>query len=153
MYGKLTLNSTRDYPKSLANMCPQWIPTYLTPKYHLETSDKGKRAMFVQEFWVLEYAHWVEDPKRLPGLVRVQVWVMHLISAATSCRPAAVSESSSAKGTNKALWFKHVEILKIRHPDNSGRIVHAAKVDLVNIKDSGGQGKPCAPPSPLTLLN
>jgi hypothetical protein len=119
----------------------QWIPTYLTPLCQLETSEKDKRAMFVRDFFVVVYAHWVEDPRPVHGLVRVQVWTLHLLSAATSSRPGALVESGSAKGTNKALWFQHVEILKIRHPDDPSRTVLAAKVDLVHIKDSGGQGR------------
>ncbi|KIW87203.1 uncharacterized protein Z519_12105 [Cladophialophora bantiana CBS 173.52] len=118
-----------------------WIPTYLTPTYGLETSEKEKRAMFVQEFYVFEYAHWVEDRRPLHGLIRVEIWALQLLSGATACRPGALVVSGSAKGTNKAVWFEHVEILKIRHPENPSCTVLAAKVNLVHIKDSGGQGR------------
>jgi hypothetical protein len=101
--------------------------------------------MFMPDFYVLEYAHWVEDPRPLPGLVRVQDWTLHLLSAATCCRPGALVVSGSAKGTNKALWFEHVEFLKIRHPEDPNHTVLAAKVNLVHIKDSGGLGRRYVP--------
>jgi len=97
--------------------------------------------MFVRDFYVLVYAHWVEDERRLHGLTRVQIWTLHLLSAATVSRPGALVESASAKGSNKALWFEHVDILKIRHPDDPTRTVLAVKVNLVHIKDSGGKGR------------
>jgi hypothetical protein len=50
-------------------------------------------------------------------------------------------ESSSAKGTNRALWYEHIEILKIPHPENPTREVWAVKVNLVHMKDSGGKGR------------
>ncbi|OQU95669.1 hypothetical protein CLAIMM_01850 [Cladophialophora immunda] len=80
-----------------------WIPTYLTLTYGLETSEKEKRAMFVQEFYVFEYAHWVEDRRPLHGLIRVEIWTLQLLSGATASRPGALVESGSAKGTNKAV--------------------------------------------------
>jgi hypothetical protein len=77
--------------------------------------------------------------------VPVQVWTLHLLTASISSRPGALVESGSAKGTDKALWFDHVEILKIRHPDNPSRTVLAAKMNLVHIKGSGGQGRRYVP--------
>lgn len=97
--------------------------------------------MFIRDFYVIVYEHWVEDTRALHGVVRVQIWTLHLLSAATANRPGALVESSSAKGTNKALWFEHVDILKIRHPQDPSRTVLAVKVNLVHIKDSGGQGR------------
>ena len=97
--------------------------------------------MFVRDFYVLVYAHWVEDERRLHGLARVQNWLLHLLSAATVSRPGALVESTNAKGSNKTLWFEHVDILKIRHPDDPTRTVLAVMVNLVHIKDSGGKGR------------
>lgn len=126
------------------------IPTYLTPTYHLETSEKEKRAMFAREFYVIQYAHWIKDTRPLHGLVPVGIWVPYLLSVATATRPGAPVESSGAKGTNKALWYEHVDILEIRHPDNPSRTVMAVKVNLVHIKESAGKGRryvtrPCLP--------
>lgn len=143
MYGGTTREDRTS--KLSADEAVQWIPTYLTPTYHLETSEKEKRAMFVQDFYVLEYVRWVEDPRPLHGLVLVTNWTLRLVSAATSCRPGALVESASAKGTNKALWFEHVEILKVRRPDDPSRTVLAVKLDLVHIKDSGGLGRRYVP--------
>ncbi|KAK4934783.1 hypothetical protein LTR10_024040 [Elasticomyces elasticus] len=118
-----------------------WIPTYLTPTYQLETSEKDKYAMFVRDFYVIIHAHWVEDTRPLHGLVRLELSALYLLSAATATRPGALVESNSARGSNKALWMEHVEVLKIRHPTKSDAVVLAVKVNLVHIKDSGVRKK------------
>ena len=97
--------------------------------------------MFVQDFYVILYVHWVEDARFLPGLVRTQISTLYLLSAATATRPGALVESSSAKGTNKALWYEHVEILKTRPPNDPTRTVMAVRVNLVHVKDSRGKGR------------
>lgn len=97
--------------------------------------------MFVPDFYVILYAHWVECSRLFHGFMRVQISLLYLLSGATATRPGALVESSSAKGTNKGLWFEHIEILKIRHPIDPSRTILAAKVDLVHIKDSGGKGR------------
>ena len=60
-------------------------------------------------------------------------------------------KSSSAKGTNKALWYNYIKILKIQHPNDPYRTVIAVKVNLIHIKDLGGKGRRYAPRT-LTLL-
>jgi hypothetical protein len=45
----------------------------------LETSEKDKFAMFVRDFYVIMYAHWVEDRKPLPGLLRLEISVLYLL--------------------------------------------------------------------------
>lgn len=34
-----------------------WIPTYLTPKYNLDTSEKEKHAMYEQDLYVILTAY------------------------------------------------------------------------------------------------
>ncbi|KAF1344335.1 hypothetical protein EJ07DRAFT_160652 [Lizonia empirigonia] len=81
----------------------------------LDKSEKEKHAMYVQDLYAILHALWVNDTKPLHGLVRVQISLLLLLSAATATRPGAIVESASAKGSNKALSFKHIEILKSWH--------------------------------------
>ncbi|KAF1343495.1 hypothetical protein EJ07DRAFT_186564 [Lizonia empirigonia] len=81
----------------------------------LDKSEKEKHAMYVQDLYAILHALWVNDTKPLHGLVRVQISLLLLLSAATATRPGAIVESASAKGSNKALSFKHIEILKRFH--------------------------------------
>jgi hypothetical protein len=50
-------------------------------------------------------------------------------------------ESGSAKGSNKALLYEYVSILKVRDTKDPSRSTIAVKVDLVHIKNSGGKGR------------
>ena len=97
--------------------------------------------MHAQDLYAIQHAHWVDDPKALHGLERVQFSLLLLLSAATATRPGALVESGSAKGSNKALCFEHVSLLKVRDTKDPSRSTIAAKVDLVHIKNSGGKGR------------
>lgn len=119
----------------------QWIPAYLTPTYKLDTSEKEKHAMFVQDLYVILHAHWALDPKPQHGRSRVEMSLILLLSGATATRPGALIESGSAKGSNKALSYQHISILKIRDVEDSTRSTVIAKVDLMHIKNSGGKGR------------
>ena len=48
-------------------------------------------------------------------------------------------ESSSTEGTNRALWYEYIEILKLPHPKDPTREVWAVQVNLVHTKDLGGK--------------
>ncbi|KAJ9644084.1 hypothetical protein H2199_003952 [Coniosporium tulheliwenetii] len=118
-----------------------WIPTYLTPTYKLDTSEKDKLAMYVQDLYVVIHAHWVEDTKALHGRLRVEISPLLLLSAATTIRPGALVESGSAKGSNKALSYEHISIMKVRDVKDPNRTTTVAKVSLVHIKNAGGKGR------------
>ncbi|KAJ9634908.1 hypothetical protein H2199_008772 [Coniosporium tulheliwenetii] len=118
-----------------------WIPTYLTPTYKLDTSEKDKLAMYVQGLYVIIHAHWVEDTKALHGRLRVEISLLLLLSAATTTRPGTLVESGSAKGSNKALSYEHISIMKVRDVKDSNRTTTVAMVSLVHIKNSGGKGR------------
>lgn len=64
-----------------------------------------------------------------------------LLSGATATRPQALVESSSARGSNKALLYKHITILKVRDAKNFNQTTTVALVSLVHIKNSGGKGR------------
>ncbi|KAI9868969.1 MAG: hypothetical protein M1813_002792 [Trichoglossum hirsutum] len=57
---------------------------------------------------------------------------------ATATRPEALIESDSARGSNKALSYKHITLLKAR---DEGRSSIFAIVDLIHIKNSREKGK------------
>ncbi|KAF2844130.1 hypothetical protein T440DRAFT_436829, partial [Plenodomus tracheiphilus IPT5] len=123
--------------KILTDICNQWIPT-LT----LDRSEKEKHAMYVQDLYAILHALWVDDTKPLHGFVRVQISLLLLLSAATATRPGAIVESASAKGSNKALLFMNIELLKVRSVVESSQSTIVANVNLENVKNKEKDGKP-----------
>ncbi|KAI9869309.1 MAG: hypothetical protein M1813_000098 [Trichoglossum hirsutum] len=59
----------------------------------------------------------------------------------TTTRPGALVESSSAKGSNKALSYEHVTVMKVRDITDPKCSTIVVKVDLVHIKNSEGKGR------------
>ena len=119
----------------------QWIPGYLTPTYGLDSSEKEKHAMYVQDLYAVLHALWVDDTKALHGRIRVQLSLILLLSGATSTRPGALVESSSARGSNKALSYEHVTVMKVRDTTDRERSTIVIGVNLVHIKNSGGKSR------------
>ena len=70
--------------------------------------------MYVQDLYAVLHALWVDDSKHLHGFIRVQISLLLLLSAATATRPGAIVESASAKGSNKALSIRNIELMKVR---------------------------------------
>jgi Protein of unknown function (DUF3435) len=98
--------------------------------------------MYVQDLYAILHALWVDDTKPLHGFIRVQISLLLLLSAATATRPGALVESASAKGSNKALWFKDIDIMVVRiekHPKQSTIVVN---VNLEHIKNKEKDGRP-----------
>ena len=98
--------------------------------------------MYVQDLYAILHALWVDDTKPLHGSIRVQISLLLLLSAATATRPGALVESASAKGSNKALWFKDIDIMVVRnekHPKQSTIVVN---VNLEHIKNKEKDGRP-----------
>ena len=120
----------------LTDVC-NWIPTLM-----LDKSEKEKHAMYVQDLYAILHALWVDDTKPLHGYIRVQISLLLLLSAATATRPGAIVESSSAKGSNKSLSFRNIELLKVRSTVDPSRSTIMANVNLENIKNKEKDGKP-----------
>ncbi|KAI4636731.1 hypothetical protein J4E93_011001 [Alternaria ventricosa] len=114
-----------------------WIPTLM-----LDKSEKEKHAMYVQDLYAILHALWVDDTKPLHGYIRVQISLLLLLSAATATRPGAIVESSSAKGSNKSLSFRNIELLKVRSTVDPSRSTIVVNVNLENIKNKEKDGKP-----------
>lgn len=107
--------------------------------------------MYVQDLYVVIRAHWAEDTKALHGRLRVEISLLLLLSASTTTRPGALVESSSAKGSNKALSYEHISIMKVRDVKNPSHTTTVVMVNLVHIKNSGGKGRRLV--KPVTLSN
>ncbi|KAF1364070.1 hypothetical protein EJ07DRAFT_162583 [Lizonia empirigonia] len=120
----------------LTDVC-NWIPSLM-----LDKSEKEKHAMYVQDLYAILHALWVDDTKPLHGFIRVQISLLLLLSAATATRPGAIVESASAKGSNKALSFKNIELLKVRSVVDPSRSTIVANVNLENVKNKEKDGKP-----------
>ena len=97
--------------------------------------------MHVQDLYAILHAHWADDTKALHSLSGVQISLLLLLSAATATRPGALVESSSAKGSNKALSYEHISIIKVRNEKNLSRTTIIIKVTLVHIKNSESKSR------------
>ena len=97
--------------------------------------------MYVQDLYSVLHALWVDDTKALHGRIRVQLSLMLLLSGATATRPGALIESGSARGSNKALSYEHITLLKVCNTTDREHSTIVAKVNLVHIKNSGGKGR------------
>jgi hypothetical protein len=98
-------------------------------------------AMYVQDLYAVLHALWVDDTKALHGRIRVQLSLILLLSGATATRPGALIKSGSARGSNKALSYEHVTLLKVRDTTDRECSTIVAKVNLVHIKNSRGKGR------------
>lgn len=106
----------------------------------LDRSKKEKLAMYVQDLFAVLHALWVDDKKPLHGFIRVQISALLLLSAATATRPGALVESASNKGSNKALCFKDVSLMKVPSRTDPNRSVLVANVNLVHVKNKERDG-------------
>ncbi|KAF2731443.1 hypothetical protein EJ04DRAFT_554701 [Polyplosphaeria fusca] len=114
-----------------------WIPSL-----ELDRSKKEKLAMYVQTLYAIIHALWVYDTKPLPGFVRIQISLLLLLSVATGTRPGAVVESASNKGSNKALCFKDVELMKVRSISDPNKSTIVVNVNLEHVKNKSKDGTP-----------
>ena len=64
-----------------------------------------------------------------------------LLSIATAIRPGALVESASAKGSNKAVWFKNINIIVICSEEHSNKSMVIVNVNLKYIKNKEKDGK------------
>jgi hypothetical protein len=64
-----------------------------------------------------------------------------LLSAATAIRPRAIVESASAKGSNKALLFRNIKLLKVRSIADPSWSTIIANINLKNVKNKEKNGK------------
>lgn len=90
--------------------------------------------MFVQDLYAILHALWVDNVTPQHGFIRVQIALLLLFSTATAIRPDAIVESASAKGSNRALLFKDVELMKVRNLGDSKKSTIIANITLEHVK-------------------
>ncbi|KAF2818949.1 hypothetical protein CC86DRAFT_450230 [Ophiobolus disseminans] len=123
-------SSIRSYWKRLS-MC------YMDLTHH-----KMDANILTDDLYAILHALWVDGTKPLYGFIRVQISLLLLLSAATATRPGAIVKSASAKGSNKALSFKNIEILKVRSIVDPRQSTVVANINLENIKNKDKDRKP-----------
>jgi hypothetical protein len=84
----------------------------------------------------------VDDTTPQHGFIRVQISLLLLLSAATATRPGAIVESASAKGSNWALLFKDIELMKVRYLEDLEKSSIVANVTLEHVKNKERDGRP-----------
>jgi len=65
-----------------------------------------------------------------------------LLSIATAIKLGALVESASAKGSNKAVWFKNINIIVICSKEHSNKSIVVVNINLEYIKNKEKDGKP-----------
>ena len=114
----------------------QWIHTYLTPTYGLDTTRKEKAGIFVEDLAALLNYHWIRDSEVFAHeRLRVQLATNLILAGATATRPGALIGQ---------LRYEHLEF-QLFPPLASGerpRVV--LRVNLEHIKRSGGRSEPKA---------
>jgi len=51
-------------------------------------------------------------------------------------------ESASAKGSNKAVWFKNINVIVVRSEKHSNKSIIVVNINLEHIKNKEKDGKP-----------
>ena len=55
----------------------------------------------------------MDDTKALHSQLQVELLLFFLLSGATTTRPGVFMESSSIKGSNKALSYEYITVIKV----------------------------------------
>lgn len=87
----------------------------LLEEYKLFTEKKSKPDTTVEDLrYILRY-HWAYDQEMYAiEWQRVQMSLLILLSASTSSQPGAILENGCAKGSNRALRYRDVELMLFR---------------------------------------
>ncbi|OCK88271.1 uncharacterized protein K441DRAFT_589484, partial [Cenococcum geophilum 1.58] len=65
-----------------------------------------------------------------------------LLSVAIATRLGALVESASAKGSNKAVWFKNINVIVVCSKKYSNKSTVVVNINLKYIKNKEKDGKP-----------
>ncbi|KAM0539694.1 hypothetical protein ACHAO7_011929 [Fusarium culmorum] len=111
-----------------------WLRTYLTPKFKLDTSKKEKSAISVDTLSLLLTHHWIDDERIFQHeRLRIQHAAMLIIAGATSTRPGALIG---------ALLYKHLEFQVFLPLEGENRSQLALIVRLEDVKRTAGEKEP-----------
>ena len=92
--------------------------------------------MYIQDLYTILYALWVDDTKAIYSQIWVQLSLIFLLSSTTSIRPEALVESGNARGSNKALLYEYIIVMKIYNTIDREQSTVIIGVNLVHIKNS-----------------
>ncbi|KAH8758036.1 hypothetical protein F5883DRAFT_364281, partial [Diaporthe sp. PMI_573] len=107
-----------------------WIHTYVTPTYGLDTTKKEKAGLFVEDLAMLLYHHWVRDEEIFAHeRLRVQLAANLILAGATATRPGALIGQ---------LLYERLEFQLFSALSGEVRPRVVMKVYLKHIKRSGG---------------
>jgi hypothetical protein len=91
---------------------------------------------------VLQY-HWAFDREAFPHeRQRVQLSLLLLMAAYTATRPGALVESGCARGSNRAICYKDINLLILSNPNPGERDLLVMEVTLVYRKGDQDGSKP-----------
>ncbi|KAK3943401.1 hypothetical protein QBC46DRAFT_420865 [Diplogelasinospora grovesii] len=110
-----------------------WIRTWLTPTYGLDTSKKEKAGLFVEDLTVLLNHHWIRDKEVFAHeRLRVQLAANMILAGATATRPGALIGQ---------LLYEHLEFQLFPPLPGEKRPRVVLMVNLEHIKRSGGESE------------
>lgn len=98
----------------------------------LRKGPKEKRAIFAQDFFVIQYTGWALHTTPLHGLIRVQLSLLLLLSAVTGSRPDALLQ----------ICFEDIEIYKVRSKEDFQKTTFIVALTLLHTKNDERGGRP-----------
>ncbi|KAI9765002.1 MAG: hypothetical protein M1840_007924 [Geoglossum simile] len=125
-------NGQRDIDPIVGKHITNYIKSSLKDEYELSTEVRTKPDMSVEDLRFALRHHWAYDQELYSTeRQRVQMSLMLLLCAYTGSRPGAIIESGCARGSNRALRYRDVELMLIPNPQSGGRDLWVMKVTLV----------------------
>ena len=128
-------------PTSAQTNYKQWILIYLTLKYNLDTLEKEKYIIYIQNLYTIIQAHQTIDLKPYYSQFQIEIFLILLLSAIIAIKLGALVKSSSARGSNKALLYRNIIIIRVYNIRDLNQTTTLATIDLIHIKNSGGKGR------------
>ncbi|ODA78130.1 hypothetical protein RJ55_06734 [Drechmeria coniospora] len=111
-----------------------WIQTYLTPKYGLDTSKKEKAGIYIEDLAILLNHIWIRDEQQFAHeRLRVQLAANLILAGATATRPGALIGM---------LLYENMEFQVFPPVTGDIRPRIALVVNLEHIKRTAGSSEP-----------
>lgn len=112
----------------------KWIPRYLTPKYNLDTSQKEKAGIYIEDLAILLNHIWIRDEQPFAHeRLRVQLAANLILAGATATRPGALIGM---------LLYENLEFQLFPPMPGETRPRIALIVNLEHIKRTAGRSEP-----------
>lgn len=110
----------------------------LNKKFELQAKSRDKAEMSVTDLWFVLRHLWAYDTEQYTAeRERVQMAFMLQLAGFTASRPGAIIESSCARGSNRALRYRHCELKLVDNPNpasNGRKYLWVLHIDLVYLK-------------------